>query len=290
MKKYIWEIGLILVAIIWGSGFVGTKFAIDGGLTAYQVITCRFLVASILINIIFFKTIKENIDKKSIKMGVTLGIFLFLAFVFQTVGIVYTTASKNAFISAVNVVIVPFIGYFVYKRKLDKLGIITSITTLIGIAILSLEPDFSVNIGDVLTLICAFGFAFHIFYTGEYSKDHNPIVLTSVQFITVAILSFTLQFVIGQGQIVATKDAMLGVLYLGVFSTTLCFLGQTICQKRIPSSRAAIILSTEAIFGMIFSVLMLGEILTIRTVIGSLIIFISILVSENKDYFLNRKS
>lgn len=288
MNKYLSEIGLILVAIVWGSGFVGTRLSINGGFTAYQVISFRFLIASVLMSVIFFKTIKQNINKENIKMGIILGTFLFIAFVFQTVGIVYTTASKNAFISAVNVVIVPFIGYFLYKRKVDKIGIITSITTLIGIGILSLEPDFSVNLGDVLTLICAFGFAFHIFFTSEFAKNHNPIVLTTIQFITVFVLSFTLQVIIGQAKITSTPQGFIGIFYLGIFSTTVCFLLQTIFQSRVESGKAAIILSTEAIFGMIFSVLILGEEITARTLIGSVIIFVSILASENRELFIKR--
>ena len=89
--------------------------------------------------------------------------------------LLYTTVSKNAFITAVNVVIVPFIGFFIYKRKLDKLGIISSFIALSGIGILSLQADFTVNFGDFLTFLCAIGFAFHIFFTGEFSEKYNEI-------------------------------------------------------------------------------------------------------------------
>ena len=145
MKKYIGEIGLFLTAIVWGMGFVGTKLSLDGGLTPLQLITIRFLIASIFINLIFYKRIKENISKEAIKCGAILGAFLFIAFVVQTIGLVYTTPSKNAFLTAVNVVIVPFIGFFIYRRKLDRIGVISSLLTL-SIGILSLEKDLSINI------------------------------------------------------------------------------------------------------------------------------------------------
>ena len=106
-----------------GWGFVGTKLSLDGGLTPLQLITIRFLIASIFINLIFYKRIKENISKEAIKCGAILGAFLFIAFVVQTIGLVYTTPSKNAFLTAVNVVIVPFIGFFIYRRKLDRIGV-----------------------------------------------------------------------------------------------------------------------------------------------------------------------
>lgn len=99
-----------------------------------------------------------------------IGVFLFIAFAFQTIGMSYTTASK-CILTAINVVIVPFIGFVLYKRPLDKYGIISSIIAILGIGILSLEADFSINFGDFLTIICAFGFAFHIFFTGEFVKN-----------------------------------------------------------------------------------------------------------------------
>ncbi|MDU2198168.1 MAG: DMT family transporter, partial [Peptostreptococcaceae bacterium] len=142
MKKYLPEIGLVITAIIWGTGFIGTQLALDGGFTPIQILTIRFFIAALLLNIIFFKQVKKYIDNKSIKAGITLGIFLFIAFELQTVGLVYTTPSKNAFITAANVVIVPFIGYLIYRRKIDKWGLISSIVAIIGIGILSLEKDF----------------------------------------------------------------------------------------------------------------------------------------------------
>ena len=276
MKKYIEEIGLFLTAIVWGMGFVGTKLSLDGGLTPLQLITIRFLIASIFINLIFYKRIKENISKEAIKCGAILGAFLFIAFVVQTIGLVYTTPSKNAFLTAVNVVIVPFIGFFIYRRKLDRIGVISSLLTLIGIGILSLEKDLSINIGDFLTIICAFGYALHIFFTGEFTKNHDPIVLTGVQFTVTFVLSLIVK-------------GYIGALYLGVFSTTLAFLVQTICQKRVDGIKTSIILSTEAVFGTLFSIILLHEVVTGRMIIGSMIIFTSIIMSETKLSFLKGK-
>lgn len=289
MKKYIGEIGLFLTAIVWGMGFVGTKLSLDGGLTPLQLITIRFLIASIFINLIFYKRIKENISKEAIKWGAILGAFLFIAFVVQTIGLVYTTPSKNAFLTAVNVVIVPFIGFFIYRRKLDRIGVISSLLTLIGIGVLSLEKDLSINIGDFLTIICAFGYALHIFFTGEFTKKHDPIVLTGVQFTVTFVLSLIVQILLGEGSLNANIKGYIGALYLGVFSTTLAFLVQTICQKRVDGMKTAIILSTEAVFGILFSIILLHEVVTGRMIIGSMIIFTSIIMSETKLSFLKGK-
>lgn len=289
LKGHIAEFGLILIAMIWGSGFVGTQLALDGGLTPLQLLTIRFFIGAVLINLIFFKQIKENINKEILKSGVILGFFLFIAFAVQTIGILYTTPTKNAFITAANVVIVPFIGFFVYKRKLDKIGIISSIMTLIGIGILSLEVDLSINIGDFLTLICAFGFAFHIFFTSEFASKYNPIILTGIQFTVAFILSLVCQIFMGEMKIEAQVNGYLGALYLGIFSTTIAFLLQSICQKMVDGTKTAIILSTEAVFGTIFSVLILKEIVTIKMLIGIAIIFTSIIMAETKLSFIKKK-
>ena len=286
MKKYIGEIGLFIVAIIWGGGFVATQAALDGGLTTSQIMTLRFFISAVLMTVIFFKQIKNNLSMGTIKVGVILGICLFLGFFLQTLGLNYTTPSKNAFITSVNVVIVPFIGLLLYRRKIDKFGMASSFMAIVGIAVLSLSADFTVNLGDVLTLLCAFGFAFQIFFTSEFVKNHNPVALTAIQFFTAFVLSFIAQIFMGELSIHSTASGYMGILYLAVFSTTVCFLLQTICSKMVDGTRVAIILSTEAVFGTILSIIILGEPVTFRMIIGSLIIFASVITAERKLSFL----
>ncbi len=287
-SKYKGELGLALTAFIWGSGFIGVSISLSGGLTPLQIMTIRFFIGAILLGVIFFKEIKNNITKEAVKAGSIIGVFLFVAFAFQTIGMSYTTASKNAFLTAINVVIVPFIGFILYKRKLDKYGIISSIIAILGIGILSLEADFTINFGDFLTIICAFGFAFHIFFTVEFVKKHNGIVLTVVQFFVAGVLSLIVQALFKEMQINAEISSIIGVLYLGVFCTTIAFLLQTLCQKEVSETKSAIILSLESVFGTILSVIILHEILTIRMVIGCLVIFTAIIISETKLSFLKR--
>lgn len=286
MKKYIGEIGLFIVAIIWGGGFVATQAALDGGLTTSQIMTLRFFISAVLMTVIFFKQIKNNLSMGTIKVGVILGVCLFLGFFLQTLGLNYTTPSKNAFITSVNVVIVPFIGLLLYRRKIDKFGMASSFMAIVGIAVLSLSADFTVNLGDVLTLLCAFGFAFQIFFTSEFVKNHNPVALTAIQFFTAFVLSFIAQIFMGELSIHSTASGYMGILYLAVFSTTVCFLLQTICSKMVDGTRVAIILSTEAVFGTILSIIILGEPVTFRMIIGSLIIFASVITAETKLTFL----
>ncbi|WP_343098775.1 DMT family transporter, partial [Clostridioides difficile] len=171
----------------------------------------------------------------------------------------------------------------------DKIGIISSLVALIGIGILSLEADFSINFGDFLTLICSFGFAFHIFFTSEFAKDNNPMALTAIQFTVAFLMSVVVQTFAGQLKMEAELSGYMGTMYLAVFSTTIGFLFQTICQKRVDGTRTAIILSTEAVFGTIFSIIILKELITAKLVIGSILIFVAIITAETKLSFLKSK-
>lgn len=217
-----------------------------------------------------------------------LGVILYIAFALQTVGLQYTTPSKNAFLTAVNVIIVPVITYAVYKRKIDGYEIIGAILAIVGIGSLSLQGSLTMNLGDILSLLCAVGFAFDIFCTNLFVKKEDAILLTIIQFITAALISNLV--VIFQGAIPTTfeKEAIYSVVYLAVFSTMIAYLFQNIANQYTSATKSAIILSTESFFGMIMSVLFLHEILTTRMVIGAVLIMTAILFAEVKPGYPKR--
>lgn len=168
MKSYIGDGLLLITAIVWGSGFVVTAIALEY-LSAYQVMAGRFVIAALILSLLFgrkFKTIRKSVVWK----GAILGTILYIGFALQTIGLEYTTPSKNAFITAVNVVIVPMIAYLVYKRKVDRYEIGGSIIAIMGVGFLALQGSMTINIGDVLTLACAVAFAFDIFLRIILSK------------------------------------------------------------------------------------------------------------------------
>lgn len=287
MRKYIGEIMLIMTAIIWGSGFVMSEISLNY-LTPYQVLAARFSIGLIILSLIFYKRLRK-IKRSTIVKGAVLGLFLYVAFVLQTVGLQYTTASKNAFITAVNVVIVPFIAFFMYKRKIDKYELSGAFLAIIGIACLSLEWSNEVNVGDLLTLACAFAFAYQIFYTAKYVKGEDPILLTVVQMGIAAILGWIVVIFKGEMNFSLEMEAVTSTLYLGIFSTTLAYCLQTIAQTFTNEMKTAIILSTEAFWGMVFSVIFLSELLTFRMAIGAILILGAIIISETKLSFIYKK-
>lgn len=286
MGKYIGEILLVFTAIIWGSGFVASAVALEH-YTPYQILAGRFLIGAIVLSLIFFRK-SNKLNKTTLIKGALLGIFLYIAFALQTVGLQFTTPSKNAFLTAVNVVIVPFLGFLLYKRKIDMYELTGAVLAVVGIAVLSLQLSSNINVGDVLTLGCAIGFAFHIFYTAKFVKTEDPVVLTIVQMVTAAVIGCVVVLFRGEANFSMETEGMMNLLYLGIFSTTIAFLMQTIAQKYITETKAAIILATESFWGMVFSIAILSEIMTSRMIIGAFLILLAILISETKMEFLKK--
>lgn len=282
------DASLLLVAIIWGSGFVVTKNALDY-VTPYYLLSYRFIISTVLLSIIMFKKIKKA-SIKDIKAGVIIGLILFAGFATQTVGLQYTEAGKQAFITATNVVMVPFIYWAISKKRPDKFDLAAAFLCLVGIGVFSLNSDLTMGYGDFLTLLCAVMFAFHISSTGYFAKESDPYVISVVQLGTAGILSLIFALLFEGTEINIQGETIIPILYLAIFSTMLAFLIQTVSQKYTSSTHAAIILSLEAVFGSTFAIIFLKEPLTIRFLIGCMAILISVITSETKWEFLKTKT
>ena len=286
MKKWLAIGGLILVTVIWGGGFVASDIALES-MKPFQIMMVRFLLASVLMGMISLG--QKNREEKfvdrigAIRAGILMGIALFVGFSLQIIGLQYTTPSKNAFLTALNVVIVPFIAFIILKKKIGAKGIIGAILSVVGVALLSLNGNLTLGLGDALTLICAVGFAFQIFFTSEFVKKYPVSVLNMVQMITAFVLSAVSLVFFGETDFQVTTQGWLSVLYLGVISTTLCYLLQTACQRYVDETKAAIVLSMESVFGTIFSIIILHEVITLRMVIGCVIILTAVIISNLSD-------
>lgn len=286
MKKWLAIGALILVTVIWGGGFVASDIALES-MKPFQIMMVRFLLASVLMGVISRGQQKSEEKLKdhagAIKAGILMGVTLFMGFAFQIIGLQYTTPSKNAFLTALNVVIVPFIAFVILKKKIGAKGIIGAVMSVFGVALLSLNGNFTVSLGDGLTLFCAVGFAFQIFLTSEFVKKYPASVLNTVQMFTAFVLSAISLMIFGENDFQVTTQGWLSALYLGVVSTTICYLLQTACQKYIDETKAAIILSMESVFGTIFSILILHEVVTVRMVIGCAVILAAVIISNMSE-------
>ena len=278
MKKYLGMIGLLTVTIIWGGGFVASEMALET-LTPFQIMAVRFVIAAALMAGMGGKHLK-SITREEARCGFFLGAALFGAFALQIIGLQYTTPSKNAFLTATNVVMVPFIALVIYRKKIEARSLVGAVMAIAGAGVLSLNQDFSLGLGDGLTLLCAVCFAMQIFLTGEYVGRIRPTVLNFLQMATAAVLSVAGLAITGGFSFAASGKSILAVLYLGVVSTTITYLLQTVSQKYVDETKSAIILSMEAVFGTVFSVIILHEAITVRMILGSILILSAVLISE----------
>ena len=281
-KIFLYEAALLLVGLIWGGGFMATRIAVDEQLSAPVILAGRFFIAAIIFGCVFWKTIRKNCNRQAILSGMVVGTFLFLGFSMQTMATAGTVPSSVGFLTAINVIIVPFLWWAIAKKRPSRRMIGACVLCLCGIGVLSLKLDgFSFSVGNGLALACSFFFACHIVFTGIFSVRVNPNTLVFVQFVTAAVLSILFFLAFDRNYVpLLHPRGFLSVAYLGVFSTCLCFFLQSIAQVHVPASKAALFLCTESLFCSIFSVLLKYEPLTLTMATGGAMIFASVLIAE----------
>ncbi|MCH4890063.1 DMT family transporter [Acidaminobacter sp. JC074] len=271
---------LLLVAILWGTTFVTSKFSLNelGPLT---IISMRFILAVSFMSIIFRSHIKD-IQKSDIIGGMIVGSVLFIAFATQLIALNYTEPGKQAFLAGTYVIFVPFLVWGVTKKRPDTKSFVGAFACMIGIAMLTLKSGLSISFGDSLTLFSSVFFALHILTTGHFVKKSTPVKITIVQFATVAVLSTVSALAFEGVPSQMSPGIMIGILYLGIVCTGLAYFLQTFGQNYTKSTHTAIILSLEAVFGSLLSVIFMKEVFTPVMILGCVIIFASVLIIELK--------
>lgn len=282
---------IILATIIWGSSFVVMKNSVDV-LPTFWLLAIRFSASAIVLAIVFLPRWKVC-DKQYLIGGTVMGFCLFVAYTFQTYGLERTTPGKNAFFTAVYCVIVPFLYWFIAKRRPDKFNVLAAFLCIGGIALVSVTGSnaSAFNLGDVLTLIGGFFFACHIVAVSKYSEGRDIFILTTLQFASFAIFSW-IGVLVTQTTVspsVFDQDMVLGLVYLVIFSSCGALLFQNIGQKYTAPATAAVLLSLEAPFGVLFSILLTDERPTALMFLGFALIFLAVVCSETKFSFLRKK-
>lgn len=301
MRQITADLGLILVGFLWGFGFIVTKLGLDSGLGPLYMVALRFLIASIVLSLLFFKDLK-NIDGKNIKKMLLISTILLFAYTFQIVGSKYTTASKSAFYTGVNVAFVPYISWMLNRKAPDIYTYIATLFCLLGVSIISYTPGenlFMFNIGDAFIILSAVFFGAHIALTGYYSKKYSIAKMLIIQNWYVAIFASIIfivsTFIKNSGESIKliSKTEIISILYLGLVTTGICLYLQALFQRYTSSVRSAIFLSTESLFAPIFAYFILHEDLGVKIYIGGLFIVIAVILSESGSkfdkYFRGRK-
>lgn len=277
-KRLYANLALFLVALIWGTTFAVSKYAF-AYFTPIYMIAFRFTVGVIAMCIFFWKKISK-ITVKDLKGGIIVGIIFFIAFVSQLIALQYTEAGKQAFLAATYVVMAPFLYWIIYHKRPDIRTLAGAFICFFGIGLLTLNSSFVISFGDALTLFSSLFFALHLMFNGYFVEKQDPVILSTVQFAVVAILSWIFAFFFEPLPTAVAFEGVAAVVYLGIFGTGLAYFLQTSAQRYTLATHAAIILSLESVFGILFAVMLLGEMFTLRMMMGCLAIFGAILIAE----------
>jgi len=296
MKKYIGEIALFSITIFWGVTFPIIKLALND-ISPMLFIGIRFsLAALILLPFLLKSLLNSNIHL--IKAGLFLGLLYFIGFATQTVGLQYTTATKSGFITGTFVVFIPILQLILERRAPGKGNIFGILLVIIGLILLSSkgitmldiinELGSNFNIGDLLTLICAFFYALYVVYIDIITKkfDYKPLIILQVLFTGIAGFVFAFLFDATGIESIRydfNKTVILVILYTAIFSSILATVIQTKYQKTVTPTKAGIIFSLEPIFAALFAFIIIQEEISSFGIVGCIFIFTGVLVSELYD-------
>lgn len=282
---------LLICAVFWGTTFVAQALGSDY-LGAYTYNAFRFLIAGVILIVITLIRKKVNKDKlilihtenKSLKYiliySVLVGITLFLGATFQQLGITLTKSSlKSGFISTIYIVLVPVVG-LIFKKKLKPVIIPLILVALIGSFLIAINEKFELETGDILTLICALFFALQIVFIDHITPHIDSILLTAIEFIVAGIISLVVSLCTETITLNNIINALPSVMYAAIFSGCISYTLQIEGQKYTQPTLASMIMSLESVFAMLSGVIFLGEKLTLNVLIGSLLIFGSIIVAQ----------
>lgn len=271
---------LLTVAIAWGVTFLMVQDAIKS-VPVYAFLFWRFLLATILMGIIAYRSF-EFIDKKTVLSGMLLGLFLFLGFATQTFGLAYTKSSIVAFLTGLNVIIVPFLAYAVFKQQVRKMVFVASILAVFGLYLLTLSGELTFGFGEMLSLSCALFFALQIVFTDIYSKQNNVFLLVFFQFVTVTFLSLIMSLIVDPVtfNIELEYTFLKALIITAIFATVYAFLVQTYMQQFTTPTKTAIIFAMEPVSAGLFGYFVGNEILTSVQIIGACIIIFAVLIAE----------
>ncbi len=299
-KKYVAELSLLSMTILWGGTFAIIKQGLDYS-SPVLFVALRFSLAAILF-ILLVITKKGLFTRKNIMAGLFLGTLMFLAYGTQTAGLRFTEASRSAFLTGTVVVMIPLAQYIILKKKPAKGALIGTFFVLAGVLFLSsggdniaeflstIGADF--NIGDFLTLLCAVFFTIHVIYLDVYSNKHDYRILVFFQILVSGIVASIFVAVFDlinfeSARFEFSRDLGFALFYTSVLATILAITLQTRYQKDITPTKAGIIYSFEPVFAAIFAVFLLNEKITNFGYIGSALIFTGLIISETFDAFAN---
>lgn len=287
----------LIAALIWGVAFVAQSVGMEH-VGPMEFVAYRFLIASVaFLPVVLFRIrmvrgirISEDIVlgsreliRHSLISGLKIGIILFVGIALQQIGLQYTTVGKAGFITTLYIIIVPFLGVF-FGKKLTGNEISAAVLAVIGMFLLTVNEHLSVNPGDLLMVLCAVGFSFQILAIDRV-KNADSIILAAAQYMVVALLALMFTLIFEKPNLHSFLQALLPIAYAAIFSTCLGFTFQIIGQKYVEPNLASMLMSLESVFSVLAGFLILGQNLSVREIIGCVVVFVAIIYAQMRHHF-----
>lgn len=276
---------LVITTLIWGLSFLVVQDSFTYGWSPLMMIFFRSLLGALVcLPFCFHSQWWRN--RGLIRDAILCGLFYFSGFAFQSYGQLYSSIPNAAFLTTLNVLFVPFILLFIFKKKVEKKVYIAAFVALLGTAILAWNGPVGINKGDIYLLLCAIGFAFQIIFTQKAAQHGQAFVTSFIQLLTMAILGL-----IG---LVITHDFSLpsqgwgGILYIGILATGACGIMQMYAQKHVSPSTTSLIYSLESGLAATAAMVFGYQDFAWRIVIGGVLMILAVLIVEIKGKKFNK--
>ncbi len=273
---------LLAVSAIWGMGFSIVKLMLDHGTPVFMLVASRFLLGALSL-LVSRKILKAPpFEKKAFYSGAIIACVVLAAFVLQSYAAKFTTPAKNGMLTGIYVIFTAVLSIFLFKKSAIK-PLADAFLCVVGLFVFFeiFSENINFNKGDLLSLSAAFLFAIHFIMLERESCKHNSLNFTFAQLLGVGIMALILSLATERHLFegIQLTYFVLGSLFLGVFSTGFAYLVQTVAQARLKATTVATILCSEAVFAVVFSLMLGYEKFNKWIAIGGGLIFLSILSS-----------
>lgn len=275
---------LLFAAFMWGSSFVGSKICLNAGLKPFETVFYRMVIGTAGVALLFRKELR-HFTRDSLKTGLLLGVNTALIYTAEMYGISMVETTKASFLTSTNIVMMPFLCAVVFKTPPKLRSFLAAIVTISGVAVMSLtgSEKFAMAGGDVLLLCAGFFYATASIIVAKYGRNASTVQITFLQlFVSMVYTGVMMLF---EGKAGVYEPQTIGaLLYLAIGPTLICFLIKNFALQYLTPIKCTLILSTEGVFCALLSVLILHDHVTLKMLIGILLIFTGISIENFGDY------
>jgi drug/metabolite transporter (DMT)-like permease len=287
---------LVFITFAWGATFVVIKSALTD-ITPLYFNLVRMTLAAVLLSLFYWKCFR-SMSRAAVRDCFIVGIFLGLGYEFQTAGLVYTTASKSAFLTGLSVVLVPIFLALFWGRRVNRWTAMGVLVAFIGLYLLTVPSSASgdhfslqgINRGDLLTIGCAVAFGFHIIFIGNAAQKHGAAQTATLQTICATFILMVLAPALEKPTATWSPKVIWAIVITGVLCTAIAFAIQAWAQQFTPPTHTALIFALEPVFGAATSYYVLDERLGWRAAMGAVLILAGIVLSELKGHMADHEA